>query len=234
MKQTLAIVCLGGGAYLISCGGESRTTIIPPGTTAGAGGGGSSVGGSSSGAAGSAAGGSGAGGAAPVPMDAGAGGPNASGAGGFAGAGGLGAGGLAGAAGVGVPDGGLDPGGPITITIDPESIVMFSLPIGSTRFAAAGFDSATGICASIIWDYSNNDLELERHCDDFETYPDFPYILVREPPESCDNLEAFWDYAGLEPWAATGCIDPLEDTVNVAVEVFAVPTFYRILMDNEP
>ena len=100
--------------------------------------------------------------------------------------------------------------------------------------AAAGFDAATGVCAAIIWDYSNNDLELERHCDDFGTYPSFPYVILREPPESCDYLEGLWDDEILEPEVASGCFDPLEETVDVQIDVFSVPTFYRIIMNNEP
>ena len=90
------------------------------------------------------------------------------------------------------------------------------------------------MCAAIIWDYSNNDLEIERHCDDFGTYPSFPYVLVRQPPESCDDLQGLWDYGGLEPEVASGCFDPLTESVNVQLDVFSVPTFYRIIMNNEP
>lgn len=60
---------------------------------------------------------------------------------------GVGAGGLGGAGGVDEPDA-TAPGGPISITIDPESIVFFDLPITSLRFAAAGFDAATCVCAA--------------------------------------------------------------------------------------
>lgn len=133
-----------------------------------------------------------------------------------------------------MPDGSTDPGGPVSITIDPESIVIFDPPVNATLVAAAGFDAATGICASIIWDFSNNNQEFERHCDDFETYPDFPYVIVKEPPESCDNLEGLWDYATREPSSVSGCVDPLARTVNVQLEVFALPTSYRIIMNNEP
>jgi len=209
------VLHLGWGlGVLLACGGDARTTLLPPpGVSAGA-----------AGAAG-VAGRSGAGGAAPAPTDAGVDGAPASGGG---------AGGLTDASRVDEPDGSTDPGGPILVSIDPESIVIFDLPITSTRFAAAGFDAASGICASIIWDYSNNDLEIARHCDDFGTYPDFHYVLVREPPESCDNLQGFWDYSGLEPASVSGCFDPAAGSVNVQLEVFTVPTFYRIIMNNEP
>jgi hypothetical protein len=59
-------------------------------------------------------------------------------------------------------------------------------------------------------------------------------VLVKEPAESCDELQGFWDYGGLEPESASGCFDPLAETVNVQLEVFTVPTFYRIIMNNEP
>jgi hypothetical protein len=189
--------------------------------SAGSGGAGSQ--GGSSGAGGAAS--QGGSGAAPAATDAGVDAADASGGG---------VGGLAGASGFDEPDSSTDPGGPIPITIDPESIVVYDLPLNSVRFAAAGFDAATGVCAAIIWDYSNNDLELERHCDDFGTYPIFPYVILREPPESCDYLEGLWDDEILEPEVASGCFDPLEETVDVQIDVFSVPTFYRIIMNNEP
>jgi hypothetical protein len=213
------VLLLGAALGSFACGGEARTLLSPPVLSTGSGGAVSQ-------------GGSGAGGAAPAATDAGVEASDASFGGSFGGRGG-GAGGLAGASGVEEPDGST-PGGPIPITIDPESIVFFDLPINSLRFAAAGVDAATGVCAAIIWDYSNNELELERHCNDFGTYPDFPYVILREPPESCDNLQGLWDYGGLEPEVTSGCIDPLEETVNVQLDVFSAPTFYRIIMNNEP
>jgi hypothetical protein len=210
------VFLLGSGlGVLLACGGEAHTTLFPPPVlSAGAGGaGGAAVQGGRSGASGAAA------------TDAGVDASDASGGG---------VGGLAGAGGFDEPDGSTDPGGPVPITIDPASIVFFDLPIDSVRFGAAGFDPASGVCAAIIWDYSNNDLEIERHCDDFGTYPRFPYVLVRKPPESCDDLQGLWDYDGLEPEVASGCVDPLAETVNVQLDVFSVPTLYRIVMNNEP
>ncbi|MEY4546732.1 MAG: hypothetical protein RL685_2927 [Pseudomonadota bacterium] len=66
------------------------------------------------------------------------------------------------------------------------------------------------------------------------TYSSFPYVILMEPPESCDYLEGLWDDEILEPEVASGCFDPLEETVNVQLDVFSVPTFYRIIMNNEP
>jgi len=128
-----------------------------------------------------------------------------------------------------------DPGLPVLIALDPASIEIFDLPINSLRYAAAGRDPATGTCASIIWDYSNNDLEAGRRCDDdFLMYPSFPYVLLRTPPESCDNLQGLWDYGGQEPHFASGCFDPLAGLVDVSVEAFFNGTNYFIVMKNTP
>lgn len=197
--------CLG---LWLACGGDARTTLHPPPDSAGgAAGSGTSAVAGTGGAAGS-----GAGGAAPVSLDAGVDASDASPV-------------------DDVDDGGLDPGGPIPVIIDPESIVFFSLPVDSVRFAAAGYDSAKSICAILIWDYSNNELEPGLHCDDFDTYPDFPYVVVQEQVQNCDGAQG--DYAGLEPEVASGCFDPLTESVDVELEVFSIPTFYRIVMSNQ-
>src|SRR5688572_24163632 len=142
--------CLG---LWLACGGDARTTLHPPPDSAGGGAGSGAGGAAGSGTGGMA--GSGASGASAVALDAGVDAADASPV-------------------DDVDDGGLDPGGPIPVSIDPESIVFFSLPVDSVRYAAAGHDSAKDICAIIIWDYSNNDLEPGLHCDDFDAYPDFP------------------------------------------------------------
>lgn len=205
--QLLTLGCYLLGAALLACGGDARTTITPP-AASGAGG---------AGAAGSPAGGGG--GASPLPGDAGV----------DASDGGGGASGSAGGGGFYEPD--SSPGGPLPVLIAPQSIVFFSPPVGSLRYAAAGYDPATRICAVIIWDYSNNELEPGLHCDDFGTYPDFPYVVVQEEVQNCDNAQG--DYAGLVPEVASGCFDPLTDSVDVELEVFAIPSFYRIIMSNQ-
>lgn len=129
------------------------------------------------------------------------------------------------------PDGATDPGAPIRVNIDASSIVFFRLPIGSTRYAAAGFDPNTRVCASIIWSYSNNLLEVERHCDDFLIDRNFPYVVLEtEREEPCPYL---WDYGGLNPISASGCIDPVEHKVNMQVEVEVNGIRYDIQMTND-
>jgi hypothetical protein len=106
------------------------------------------------------------------------------------------------------------------------------LPINSSRFAASGFDACARLCVSIIWDYSNNDLEVARHCDDFLAYPSFPYVVVtpdRDAP--CPEL---WDYIGLEPTAASGCIDPAAGLVDAEVEVELEGVRHSIRVSNDP
>src|SRR6185436_1999669 len=73
---------------------------------------------------------------------------------------------MGGAAGAGPGDASRDgsdennPGPPVLITLDPGSLQIYDLPINSVRFTAAGIDASTGRCAAIIWDYSNNELEV--------------------------------------------------------------------------
>jgi hypothetical protein len=229
---------------LLGCSDDERIGNTP--STAG------TAGAASSGAAGS--GGTGSGGAAGTSEAGGAGG---------AGAGGTGAGGAAGAAasgGVGGAAGATDPGGPcsscaglgggadriapppagdagptpVEVTLDPCTLEFFDLPIDSVRTAVSGFDPEARICASIIWDFSNNDLERERFCGEFvvldnDGFPlrsGFPYVVLRRDQDApCSDL---WQYADADATAASGCIDPNENTVDAIVDVEVEDVRYLI------
>lgn len=111
-----------------------------------------------------------------------------------------------------------------------ESLEVFALPIGSSRHAAAGYDADARVCASIIWDYSGNGLDVARHCDDFLSYPNFPYVVVEaERDAPCDAL---WGYAGLVPSVASGCIDPVAGLVDAQVEVEVDGVRYVMVATN--
>jgi len=43
-----------------------------------------------------------------------------------------------------------------------------------------------------------------------------------------------WEYGGVDPSAASGCIDPLEDRVNATVEAEVDGVRYRIRATNDP
>lgn len=214
MKRQGLIVVFGLAVQLIGCGGDARTILTPPA----GGSGGMSGGGAPS-----------TGGSGPAELDAGVDASDGS-ADTLA---------MGGAAGAGPGDASRDasdendPGPPVPITFDPGSLQIYELPINSVRFAAVGMDAATGRCAAIIWDYSNNDLEVEPHCDDFLTYPDFPYVVLGEPG-SCDNLQGLWTYAGIEPEFASGCFDPVAELVDVELEVSFNATLYRLVANNTP
>lgn len=128
--------------------------------------------------------------------------------------------------------GSLGPDGQQLVTLQPDGIEVFGLPIGSSRVAASGFDPCARVCASIIWDYSNNGLPYVRHCDDFLQYPGFPYVvLLAEQDAPCPGL---WEYDGVEPSAASGCIDPGASLVDARVDVEVGGERYVIRANNVP
>jgi hypothetical protein len=180
-------------------------------------------------------------GVAGAPGAGGAGGAGSSGAagegagttgGGAGGGGGAAAGSTAGVGGSAGAAGASNGGDTVVVNLDPTALALFAPPIDSSRYAVAGYDAAAGVCVSIIWDYSNNGLPLERHCDDFDRYVSFPYVLVQAGPAA--GCVALWGYAGLQPSAASGCIDPIEGLVDVRVEVEAAGVRYAIRAVNEP
>ena len=143
-------------------------------------------------------------------------------------------GGVAGAGAAGASSGGSAgaAGDVVVVNLEPTSLGLFAPPIDSSRYAVAGYDAATAVCVSIIWDYSNNGLELGRHCDDFGQYVSFPYVLVEMGPAL--GCASSWGYAGLQPSAASGCIDPVEGLVNVRLEVESEGVRYVVRAVNEP
>jgi hypothetical protein len=210
----------GGGQGVALDGGSTPGVEAGPGADAGGAGGapseavdaGAGVG--SGGVAGAGAVGSSGGGAAGA------------GSAGVAGAGAGGSSGAAGAAGV------AGAGDVVVVNLEPSTLGLFAPPIDSSRYAVAGYDADAGVCVSIIWDYSNNGLELARHCDDFDQYVSFPYVLVEVgPPAGCVSS---WGYVGLQPSAASGCIDPIEGLVNVRLEVESEGVRYAVRAVNEP
>jgi hypothetical protein len=120
----------------------------------------------------------------------------------------------------------------VVVNLEPSALGLFAPPIDSNRYAVAGYDAAAGVCVSIIWDYSNNGLEPSRHCDDFEQYVNFPYVLVEAGPAA--GCASFWGYVGQQPSVASGCIDPIEGLVNVRLEVESGGVRYAVRAVNEP
>jgi hypothetical protein len=129
----------------------------------------------------------------------------------------------------------------VEVTLDPCTLEVISLPINSVRTAASGYDPAARICASIIWDFSNNDIPSERYCGDFLVPANdggftervgFPYVVLRREQDApCRNL---WEYGGTEPLSASGCIDPVEDRVDAVVEADLDGVHYLIRARSLP
>ena len=115
------------------------------------------------------------------------------------------------------PDGSAPP----FVILDPSSLTFFSVPINSIRYAVAGHDPQKHICATLIWDFSNNGEPYVAHCNDF--YQGFPYVIVET---DTDGPCGTWDYGtDLTTGYSTGCVDFAEfgpadmDLVDVNVHV---------------
>jgi hypothetical protein len=92
------------------------------------------------------------------------------------------------------------------------------LPISSVRGMVRGRHRESGLCAAVVWDYSNTGRMPGRRCDDFG--PSFPYILLDRG--DCLDLP----YGGnTDVRAGRGCIDfaafgpSSRDVVDVSLEV---------------
>jgi hypothetical protein len=97
-------------------------------------------------------------------------------------------------------------GAPDGLVLDPETLVVFELPIGSIRYGVGGFDPAQQTCVTIIFSNPGE----QQHCDDFEVGDSsgFPYVYITPGAiSSCTD----WDYAGnVQLDAATGCMQLVE------------------------
>ena len=115
------------------------------------------------------------------------------------------------------------------------------LPLDSVRSAATGNDPAARICASIIWDFSNNDIPAEIFCGDFGAYDSdggvpersgFPYVVLRRDQDApCSNL---WMYDGPDAISGSGCIDPVQKRVEATVVAEVDGVRYRISARSPP
>jgi hypothetical protein len=115
--------------------------------------------------------------------------------------------------------------GPATgLVLDPASLNFFELPIGSVRYAVAGFDPAQQTCVSVIF---FGDIETEV-CDAFEVGDNagFPYVFIT-PDATPPCMD--WDYAGnVTLDAASGCVrltshDPLTIALDMTLAVSGEP-----------
>ncbi len=111
-------------------------------------------------------------------------------------------------------------GGGDGLVLDPSTLVIFELPIGSIRYAVAGHDPGHNTCVSIIFMYPG----MEEHCDDFDVGEGgmFPYVVIT-PDAGPPCMD--WDYAGnVTVDAASGCMQvtsefPLAITIDMNLSV---------------
>jgi hypothetical protein len=110
------------------------------------------------------------------------------------------------------------------LVLDPDTLVVFELPINSLRYAVSGFDADHATCVSIIFTYPGD----EQHCDDFMVGDDlgFPYVFVT-PDAAPPCMD--WDYQGnVQLDAASGCMQltdpaPPAITIDMTLEVSGAP-----------
>lgn len=111
-------------------------------------------------------------------------------------------------------------GGAGGLVLDPSTLVMFDLPIGSIRYAVGGHDPEHDTCVSIIFYHPG----MEEHCDDFEVGEGgkFPYVVIT-PGGSPPCMD--WDYSGnVTVDAAAGCMQvtseaPLAISIDMNLSV---------------
>ncbi|MBN2194681.1 MAG: hypothetical protein JW751_17830, partial [Polyangiaceae bacterium] len=124
------------------------------------------------------------------------------------------------------------------LTLDPESLTFFGLPIGSIRWAVAGYDAAHRTCVTVTWDFSSDTRGLGPFCDGYNQQSLFPYTnVVTDTDGPCTD----WDYGGnVETTAFTGCVDFAEsglssmDLADFTVTVAGDPFSGTITVDNRP
>ncbi len=111
-------------------------------------------------------------------------------------------------------------GGAGGLVLDPSTLVMFELPIGSIRYAVGGHDPGHNTCVAIIFMNPGK----EEHCDDFEVGEGgmFPYVVIT-PDAAPPCMD--WGYSGnVTVDAASGCMQvsselPLAITIDMNLSV---------------
>ncbi len=97
------------------------------------------------------------------------------------------------------------------------------LPVDSIRGWVRGSDPVTGLCAHVVWDYSNTNRLRRRRCDDFG--PRFPYVFLSAG--ACTGVP---HSGNVKVVSSRGCIDfaafgpPSTNHADVTLEV-AGPLF---------
>ena len=69
-----------------------------------------------------------------------------------------------------------DAGGDDRRVLTPAVVAFGELPINSVRYEVVGYDAAADMCVHAIWDFSNNNMAMKQHCDDF--FDGFPYVFI--------------------------------------------------------
>lgn len=122
-------------------------------------------------------------------------------------------------------------GGGSLMVLDPSSMELFELPIGSLRYAVGGHHGPSNTCVTLVWWGSFQPLCA------MNGMQEWPYVVITPnaaPP--CTQ----WDYSGnVNADAATGCVQftntpPLTAAVDVTVDVSGGLFTGTIVADNVP
>jgi hypothetical protein len=118
-------------------------------------------------------------------------------------------------------DGSSGTGAGSGMILDPETLEVFDLPIGSVRYAVAGQDLASDTCVTFIWFG-----ELWEQTCAQPGMQDWPYVVVT-PQATAPCMQ--WAYGpNVTIDGATGCVQltngiPLTATIELQVEVTGAP-----------
>ena len=126
-------------------------------------------------------------------------------------------------------------GGPAVLTLDPNTLEVFDLPIGSARYAIAGQALRSNTCVSLIWFVTPGD---SMPICAGATMEDWPYVIIT-PNEQAPCGQ--WDYAGNATVnEASGCVSfdnfppSLTADVDMTLAVSSAPFSGTIIAKSAP
>lgn len=122
-----------------------------------------------------------------------------------------------------------------TFALTPDSLLFYSLPIGSIRYAVSGYEPVTDSCVTLVWYISDTSTQFDPLCGTQPDDPPFadPYAIVAPPTPAGDPPDGpiygarmceVWNYGpNATIQALTGCAtfnrQPGVGTVDLQVTI---------------
>ncbi|MBN1607632.1 MAG: hypothetical protein JW940_13425 [Polyangiaceae bacterium] len=136
-------------------------------------------------------------------------------------------------------------GGAVTadrLVLDPSSLVFYSLPINSIRYAVTGYDASQRTCATLVWE-ATDATKPGAFCDVFTAKDAIyfnPYVVLETDTDGpCTDTD--WDYQGnVDTASSIGCVDFAAhvgvsvDMVDVEIGVAGTVFTGTIVANNRP